>query len=62
MIPARQKGGYEQREDTNMVAFIAAAALIVGSANMGFQQEQANPDVRSFFQSNSHIIHDSYVD
>ena len=45
-----------------MVAFIAAAALIAGSANMGFQQGQANPDVKSFFQSDSHIIHDSYVD
>ena len=45
-----------------MFAFIAAAALIVGSANMGFQQGQANPDVKSFFHSDSHIIHDSYVD
>ena len=45
-----------------MVAFIAAAALVLGSANMGFQQGQANPDVKSFFQSDSHIIHDSYGD
>jgi hypothetical protein len=46
-----------------MVAFIAAAPLIVNSANMGFQQGQANPDVKSFFQSDSHIVHDTkYVD
>lgn len=45
-----------------MVAFIAVAALIVGSTNMGFQPRQANPDVKSFVQSNSHVIQDSYVD
>jgi hypothetical protein len=45
-----------------MVAFIAAAALIVSSANMGFQQGQAIPDVKSFFQIDFHIIHDSSVD
>jgi hypothetical protein len=61
-MPARLESGYKQREDTNMVAFIAAAALIASSANMGFQQGQANPDVKSFFQSDSHIIHDSYAD
>ena len=41
-----------------MVAFIAVVGLIIGVANMGFQQGQANPDVHSFFQSNSHIVHD----
>jgi hypothetical protein len=62
-IKARLKGRYKQREDTNMVAFIAAAPLIVNSANMRFQQGQANPDVKSFFQSDSHIVHDTkYVD
>lgn len=41
-----------------MVAFIAVVALIVGVANMGFQQGQANPDAKSFFQSGSHIAQD----
>jgi hypothetical protein len=35
------------------VAFIAAVVLMVGSANMGFQQGQANPDAQSFFESQS---------
>jgi hypothetical protein len=37
-------------------------ALIVGVANMGFNQAKANPDAQSFFQSSSHIVHDSSVD
>ncbi len=41
-----------------MVAFIAVAALIIGTANMSFQQGQANPDAKSFFQSNPHIVQD----
>lgn len=41
-----------------MALFIATAALIVGVANMGFQQGQANPDAASFFSSNSHIVQD----
>lgn len=38
-----------------MIAFIAAAALIVGVANMGFEQGQANPEANNFFASNTHI-------
>lgn len=38
-----------------MAIFIAVVALIVGVANMGFQQGQDNPGVNSFFESNSHI-------
>ncbi|MEA2954276.1 MAG: hypothetical protein QOJ96_3796 [Alphaproteobacteria bacterium] len=45
-----------------MVAFIAIVGLIVGVANMSFQQGQANPDAKSFFQSNSHIVHDGSAD
>jgi hypothetical protein len=45
-----------------MVAFIAVAGLIIGIANMGFQQGQQNPDAKSFFQSNSHIVHDGSAD
>ncbi|MET4607628.1 hypothetical protein ABIB90_007132 [Bradyrhizobium sp. JR4.1] len=41
-----------------MPLFVAVAALIVGVANMGFQQGQANPDAQSFFSSNSHIVED----
>lgn len=41
-----------------MAFFIAVAALIVGVANMGFQQKQANPAAKSFFSSNAHIIQD----
>jgi hypothetical protein len=29
---------------------------------MSFQQGQANPDAKSFFQSNSHIVHDGSAD
>ena len=36
-----------------MFVFIVAAALIVGVANMGFQHGQANPEAKSFFQSNA---------
>lgn len=42
-----------------MALFIAVVGLIVGVANMGFQQGQANPEAKSFFQSNSHIVHDA---
>jgi hypothetical protein len=45
-----------------MVAFIAIVSLVVGVANMSFQQGQANPDAKSFFQSNSHIVHDGSAD
>jgi hypothetical protein len=45
-----------------MVALIAIVGLIVAVANMGFQQGQANPDAKSFFQSNSHIVHDGSAD
>lgn len=38
-----------------MVAFIAAAMLIVGVANMGFEQGQSNPDANNFFASKTHI-------
>lgn len=41
-----------------MALFIAVTALIVGVANMGFQQGQANPDAESFFSSNAHIVQD----
>lgn len=34
-----------------MVAFIAVAALIVGVANMGFEQGQDNPQADNFFES-----------
>jgi len=44
-----------------MVAFIAAVALIVGVANMGFNQGQENPG-KSFLQSDSHIVHDGSAD
>lgn len=37
-----------------MVAFIAIAALIVGVANMGFEQGKANPDAGSLFSSDAH--------
>jgi hypothetical protein len=59
MIPARQKADINQREDTRMALFIAVSALIVGVANMSFQQGQANPDAKSFFQSNAHIVQDN---
>lgn len=36
-----------------MALFIALAAPIVGVANIGFQQGQANPD-KSFFSSDAH--------
>lgn len=42
-----------------MALFIAVSALIVGVANMAFQQGQANPDAKSFFSSNSHIVQDA---
>jgi len=42
-----------------MALFIAVSALIVGVANMSFQQGQANPDAKSFFQSNAHIVQDN---
>jgi hypothetical protein len=41
-----------------MVAFIAVAALIVGVANIGFNQDHANTG-KSFFESSSHVVHDS---
>ncbi|MCK1279497.1 hypothetical protein IVB46_30180 [Bradyrhizobium sp. 61] len=45
-----------------MVLFIAVAALIVGVANMGFHQGQANPDAKSFFSSGAHIQDGSSID
>lgn len=39
-----------------MVAFIAVVGLIIGTANMGFNQAKANPDADSFFESNSHVV------
>jgi hypothetical protein len=42
-----------------MVAFIAIVGLIVGVANMSFQQGQSNPEAKSFFSSNSRIVQDS---
>jgi hypothetical protein len=44
-----------------MALFIAVAALIVGVANMGFNQGQENPG-KSFFSSSSHIVHDGSAD
>ena len=44
-----------------MVAFIAVAGLIIGVANMAFNQGQTNPG-KSFFESNSHIVHDGSAD
>jgi hypothetical protein len=41
---------------------MAVVALVVGVANMGFQQGQANPDAKSFFQSNPHIVQDGSAD
>lgn len=38
-----------------MAIFIAVVALIVGTANMGFQQGKDNPDAKSFFESNSRL-------
>lgn len=38
-----------------MALFIAVGALIVGVANMAFQQGQDNPKAKSFFSSNSQI-------
>ncbi|MBR0988117.1 MULTISPECIES: hypothetical protein [Bradyrhizobium] len=40
-----------------MALFIAVTALIVGVANMGFQQGQANPG-KNFFSSDNHIVQD----
>ncbi len=62
MISERREADANKREETDVAAFIAVAALIVGTANMSFQQGQSNPDANSFFQSSSHIVHDSYVD
>jgi hypothetical protein len=42
-------------EDTDMVVFVLAAALLVGVANMAFHQGQDNPDAKSFFGSKSDI-------
>jgi hypothetical protein len=36
--------------------------MIVGIGNMGFQQGQANPDAKSFFQSSAHIVHNGSAD
>jgi len=35
------------------VLFVAVAAVIVGAANMGFEQGKANPEAKSFFESNA---------
>lgn len=47
-----------QREDSTMGIFVAVDALIVGVANISFQQGQANPDADSSFSSNSRIVQD----
>jgi hypothetical protein len=39
-----------------MGLFIAVAALIVGAANMGFNQAKANPEADSFFKSSSRHV------
>jgi hypothetical protein len=62
MILARRKADINRREDTEMVAFIAIVGMIVGIGNMGFQQGQANPDAKSFFQSSAHIVHNGSAD
>jgi hypothetical protein len=49
MIRSRQETDINNGKIPTWSHFIAAAALIVGSANMGFQQGQSNPDVKSFF-------------
>lgn len=36
-----------------MGIFIGAVILMVGVANMAFQQGQANPEAKSFFQSDA---------
>ncbi|UWU66106.1 hypothetical protein [Bradyrhizobium sp. NC92] len=41
-----------------MALFIAVAALVLGAANVGFQQGQASPEAKSFFSSSSHIVQD----
>lgn len=46
-----------QRKETTMLTVIIGAAVALGAINMGFEQGQANPDAKSFFQSDSHIVH-----
>lgn len=38
------------------VAFVAVVAIMIGSANMGFEQGQANPQAKNFFSSVSHVV------
>jgi hypothetical protein len=40
-------------KDTEMGIFLLAVAVIVGVANMGFKQGQANPGATSLFDSHS---------
>jgi hypothetical protein len=35
------------------VLFVAVAAVILGAANMGFEQGKANPQAKNFFESSS---------
>jgi hypothetical protein len=39
-----------------MGLLIAVAAIVIGAANMGFNQAKSNPDAGSFFESKSHHI------
>ena len=45
-----------------MGLFILIAGLIVALPAVGFQQSRENPDAKSFFQSDTHIVHDGSAD